>query len=521
MSFFAINGYDIPVSANENPSYEKQIIGEKLGSYSGMLVSSVQNYRRRWKIRTTPLNLIEAHSLRNLIVGKGHNWSFDNTLYSGKNLPGAFTRNSVRYLLDGTSISSGDPGYEDGPNIDTNSSDGAIWIEVGTTPLTGSNTFLDTDGGGGIANGYTAYAAGTGAGSRSIDAEITTFGRSGSQKIQKTDGGSDAFGIVSSDYITSATAPNMSQYMVYVSSLDSGGQVNLRTYYYDATDVQLGYRTVYIYSATSGFDTYEPSTTVTNSNIAKIKIQIWISGNNGTIYVQGAQSENYAYCTSWTDVTRNNETVKIDASIFNRRNFTLGFWFKPLNNQIVSDKYTSLFKAHIDTDNYWQMVVGPDGVPYFAIKGRGSEVNTYDSSDIALTRGTWYFLAVHGDNTSFTMTINGAETTKGETGFGYRVPYGSVTYLYLGSNHDTYSQPGGVYSDLLVLPYRASTSQLLNYYNLNRSFYNLPRLEIYGNYIKRNQNNPIIAEGIFNHMRCVQLACGLYYVLDFDLIEII
>jgi hypothetical protein len=520
MAFLAINGYEIPVSTKDNPNYSQDIIGEKLGSYSGMIISSIQNYRRRWNIKTTPLTLAEAHSLRNLIAGKGHNWKFDSSVYSSKNLIGTFSRTNGRYLLDGSTVATNTPGYEDGPNVAISPSDESIWIEVGTTPLMSTNTFLDTDGGGGIANGYTAYSNGTGAGTRSIDAVTTTFGRSGCQKIVKNDGGADRFGIRNTSLMTGVSQPNIFQFMIHVDSLSSGASVTIQVDYYTAADAYLETKSTSLSSTTSDFTTVELNPT-TNASAAKAYVYVWIQGNDGTIYIQGISSENKNFCTSWTDSTRDDESLAIDATIFNRRDFTLAFWFKPLNAQIVTDRYSSLFECYIDSDNYWQMIIDPGGIPYFAIKGRGSETSTYDSNDTALIRNEWQFLAVHGDNTSFTMILNGVESTKGDTGLGYRVPYGDIVSLYLGSDSNEVSQPGGIYSDLLVLPYRMSTTQILAYYNLNRPFYNLPRLEIYGDYIKRDQDNPIIVEGIFNSMKAIQQSEGLKYILNFDLIEII
>jgi hypothetical protein len=522
MPFLAINNYEIPISVRNSPEYENEIIGDKFGSYSGMIISSIQGYRRRWRIRTTPMELADAHGLRNLIAGKGHNWKFDNSLYSGKDSLGIFSRNSTRYLTDGTEIATETPGYESGPheNDDINYVDDALWIEVGTTPVTGSNTFLDTDGGGGIANGYTAYATGTGAGTRSIDAVTTTFGRPGCQKIVKNDGGGDRFGIRSTSLLTGVTNPNRCKFMVNITALNPGGYVILQADYYSAADAYLQTKAIYLNSTTSGFETYELDAS-TNANAAKAYLYAFIDDADGTVYVQAIQSENKSITTSWADGARDDEAVAFDASIFDRNDFTIGFWFKPTVTQTIADSYRSLFHCYIDSDNYWQMVVGPDGIPYFAVKGRGSEVNTYDSGDSALSKDTWYFLVAHGDRSSFSMTVNGVLTDKGDIHLGYRIPYGTPDYLYLGSDANGVSQPCGLYSDLLVLPYRISTSQLLAYYNSSRSFYNLPRLEMHGDYLKRDQNNPIIAEGTFNSMTAVQQARGISYVLDFDLVEII
>lgn len=520
MAFLAINGYEIPVSISNSPDYENEIIGEKYGSYSGMVISSIQNYRKRWRVTTVPMGLAEAHSLRNLIAGKGHNWKFDDSLYSGKNLVGTFTRATTRYLQDGTNVTSGNPGYETGPNSSANSSDKGVTIEVGCVPLMGADTFLEHDAGGGLADSYSSYSTGTGAGTHSIDAGTTGFGRAASQKIVKNDGGADRFGIRNTALMTGVSQPNTCQFLVHVSALSGGASVVLQADYYTAADAYVETQSTSISATTSDFTKYElPATT--DATAAKCYLYVWIQGNDGTVYVQAIGSENQAFGTTWADGNRNDETLYLDATIFNRRNFTLGFWFKPIDEQVVSNKYGSLFETYIDSDNYWQMIVAPDGKPYFAVKGRGSETNTYNSSDSALTKDTWYFLAAHGDGTSFTMTVNGVESTKGETGFGYRVPYGAITNLYLGSNASGVSQACGIYSDLLVLPYRMSTAQLLAYYNLSRPFYDTPRLELYGTYVNRSASNPIIVEGIFNSRTCVQRADGLKYQLQFELVEVI
>lgn len=519
MPFLSLNGLAVPVSAGETPSFANVPIGEQFGSYSGMIISSIYSYRRHWRVRTTPMAYADAHSLAGLVAGKGQNWDFDDSLYSGKNSAAILTRDTTRFLIDGTSVSSGVAGYETGPNSAANSADKALWIETETTPLFGTDTFLDTDGGGGIASGYSAYSTGAGAGTRSMDAATTSFSRANSQKIVKNDGGADRFGIQST--LTSGVSqPNICKVLINVSALSAGANVILNADYYTAADAYLETQSTTISATTSGFETYELTAT-TNANAAKIRFYVWIQDNDGTIYVQIINSENKSYTTSYTNVARNAEMVTLDSTVFDRTDFTFGTWYKPIDDPSVSGRTAVLFYGLVDSDNYWKMLVDENGIPYFEINGRGSTVSTYSTDDAALTINTWAHLAVHGDADSFVMMVNGSETTLGAitTSLGYRVPTGILTGLYLGSDTGSDNHGNGIYSDTMLLPYNMATDQIAGYYGLSRPFYDLPKLELYGDYVKRGASNPIRVEGIFYDMKAVFIGGETKYILNFELIE--
>jgi hypothetical protein len=140
MAVLKINGWEIPLDANVDAEMTETIVGERKEAFDGTLLTSINNNRRTLVLNTPLIEKEDADALVGIVQGLGENFSLSNTLYSGKGYEATFTRDSTRYLIDATSISSGTAGYEDSLYVTTISTDlRAVWIETGTANLLRTN----------------------------------------------------------------------------------------------------------------------------------------------------------------------------------------------------------------------------------------------------------------------------------------------------------------------------------------------------------------------------------------------
>lgn len=140
MAVLKINGWEIPLDANSESEMAESIIGERKAAFDGSLLTSINNNKKTFVLNTPLLEKDDAESLIGILQGLGENFSLSETLYSGKGYPSTFTRDSTRYAIDATSISSGTADYEDSLYVTTISTDlRAIFIEEGTENLLREN----------------------------------------------------------------------------------------------------------------------------------------------------------------------------------------------------------------------------------------------------------------------------------------------------------------------------------------------------------------------------------------------
>ena len=85
MSFLTLDGIAWPVAKDKA---EKDIL--EIGYYGtaidGSFIGTRRNIKRQWKLTTPPLSPSDALALKNLLLGLGHHWSFDTSVYSDKGL---------------------------------------------------------------------------------------------------------------------------------------------------------------------------------------------------------------------------------------------------------------------------------------------------------------------------------------------------------------------------------------------------------------------------------------------------
>lgn len=96
MPFLAINGWTISVSA-QSGAESPEVIGDSARAFDGTLTSQIRAHKRAWKLKTIPLIQEDAFALRDLLLGKGHVWSYDSTLYSSKGLATVMAAGAASY----------------------------------------------------------------------------------------------------------------------------------------------------------------------------------------------------------------------------------------------------------------------------------------------------------------------------------------------------------------------------------------------------------------------------------------
>jgi GH18 family chitinase len=226
-----------------------------------------------------------------------------------------------------------------------------------------------------------------------------------------------------------------------------------------------------------------------------------------------------SYSTSWQNPAsgaRANESIKTSTAIFNKYSWSIGFWFKPTSDQAVES--TTLFQIYIDANNYWLMNSHSNGIPFFSICSDGSNITSYDASDLVMEVGNWYYLCAYGDTDTFGMTINGVLTTSGE--LSYDIPIGTLpTYMFLGCNANEQNQANGIYSDFIILPYKTNADQIYGYCTLNRPYYALPRMEVSGSIVGEIETAPLVCDGTIRDINVIEQPRRQLYKVGFELSE--
>lgn len=94
MAFLTINGIDVEVAASSPPAATSEEVGERVRAFDGTLRVSRHAIKLSYEFTTPPMSRADATALRRLLMGEGHAWSFDSTLYSSKGLGGSSVTNA-------------------------------------------------------------------------------------------------------------------------------------------------------------------------------------------------------------------------------------------------------------------------------------------------------------------------------------------------------------------------------------------------------------------------------------------
>lgn len=228
-----------------------------------------------------------------------------------------------------------------------------------------------------------------------------------------------------------------------------------------------------------------------------------------------------AYATSWQNPAlgaREAEKLYIQThGVFDKFNWTIGFWYKPTSNPI-RDTESFLFECKIDTENYWRMKLGTDGIPYFEILTNGT--NGYISyANYPLVQNDWIFLCASGSDSEFYMSSDGEMDSNGITS--YLVPLGTIpTYFSIGSDVDGANHANGLFTDIIILPFRLSIEQIHAFANSRRPFSKLPRFEVSGELVDRDLHAPMEMDGEVTSVKCTEVQGGQRYQISFKLREV-
>lgn len=99
MSFLYLNGILVPCAVDGGAKRKLEQQGANVRAVDFSLRINRRTMKRGpWSLRTPLLGTVEAEAIRGLVLGLGHNWSFDDAtkgLYSGKGLGPSASTNSV------------------------------------------------------------------------------------------------------------------------------------------------------------------------------------------------------------------------------------------------------------------------------------------------------------------------------------------------------------------------------------------------------------------------------------------
>lgn len=314
--------------------------------------------------------------------------------------PASFSRNSIAYLSDGTQVSANQPRFEQG----------GILIEEGTVNLLGTNGILDTDtNGDGIADGWSAYATGSATGTRSMDSVNATFGRSKCQRIERTGGATtDRWGILLNP-LSGATNPNTVSVLLKIESLDQGAKVVIYADYADSANNFIQSRSINLTAVQNWSWITLPKSD--NASVAKVKINVWIEGGKGVVYVQAVQSENKPYATSFANGTRQPETLTLPTDgVLNPLSGTIEFWAY-VDAQVRETSRIRRFFSHFNgPGNANRITIQHNNSPYwvFTIGDNAGNAHSLSPAD-SLTPDGWHHFAMVWDSSRFAVFIDGVK----------------------------------------------------------------------------------------------------------------
>jgi hypothetical protein len=85
VAFLTLNGMTVPVKPG-TVQRDHEELGTRRRAFDGTLRSTRRALKQVWQMVTTPQSSSFAKALRGMLLGRGHNWPFDDDLYSGKGL---------------------------------------------------------------------------------------------------------------------------------------------------------------------------------------------------------------------------------------------------------------------------------------------------------------------------------------------------------------------------------------------------------------------------------------------------
>ncbi|MEL7568269.1 MAG: RHS repeat-associated core domain-containing protein, partial [Dehalobacterium sp.] len=163
-----------------------------------------------------------------------------------------------------------------------------------------------------------------------------------------------------------------------------------------------------------------------------------------TFYVDGLQLEQKPYATSWTlgGTTRASEVLTIPTTgVFQKGNWAVELTYIP-KDVVMNSNYPRLFHCGIDTNNYYDIAITPDGRIYGEVRSGGTNYAIFATSPIVV--GTAYSIMFSGDGTRIRLCINGLEYSRV-----YVEPIGTLlSSMNVGSSFS--QQCNGIIDDLRI-----------------------------------------------------------------------
>lgn len=95
-NFLNLNGIQVPCSVAAGAKSNTEDLGTSKRAVDGTMLIHRRVTKLHWAMTLTPQDDVHARAFRDLVLGRGHYWSFDSNVYSSKGLAPTSATNSVQ-----------------------------------------------------------------------------------------------------------------------------------------------------------------------------------------------------------------------------------------------------------------------------------------------------------------------------------------------------------------------------------------------------------------------------------------
>jgi hypothetical protein len=469
MPYCNINGQDVNILLNPKPSKAVEERGLSEGmSANGSIISTSVRQTGIWKGKVEPMPIADAWSLYNILMGRGHLWTFDNDRYCSKGFASIFTRTTTRYnQITGAAISTGTPCYLDGP---FGSSYKGIDIWQGASTLV-TQGFLSGTYTGGVCAGWSNYNSATL--SENTNVSYLCFGT----KSQKVIANAANKGISQTFTVANGVA-YYAKAKIYIVS----GRVKL--------DCRFG-STHSSQTSTAGVTGWVELVVTRTTDGTSGAFLIYSIDGAAEFYVDACQYELGSFPTPNTDVTRNNESLYLPATFLSATELTIAGWVLITNITKRSTERNVMFRLLMSGDSLgaivWRHSLSAATWDLVSSKGETAEETKVITIDESFTPNGWHYFVIAVDFKNAIVKGYIDNALRG-TITDALLPSALGTKMYIGSSSGSSLFLNTTFADVRLLPFFVTENQLTD---LTRPHAPIPKLNVYGDWVNRSSSNPI------------------------------
>ncbi len=480
MTYLKLNNITIPVA--KGGEVEPQEIGSKKRAFDGTLSADRRDIKRMWKYETKPLTASLARTLRGLVMGEGHYWSYNSDLYSDKGL-GASNTPTTTFISntagDGDAVK---VQSLDSPETTRNASfrTTGVAIDIASTNIFAA-AIRDCESD--PLNDFSASAGAT------LSNESSDYWEGAQSLGITTTPGGVRYAETPATAVSGDTDYTASVYL----KLESGtGTVNILLYD-DTGGAGSGTSKNVTLAADTWIRAFVTHTTDSVASTATLRIGDQAAGDATVFYADGLQLEANAFPTQWYDGDRSTQ-VCINYSnqlLTPIDQLTFAFWLHSsdlFKNGGDPDQYIATFRESADQNEIQIRIRNSD----FKIIQTTSDQNgatVTNTSTTVFDDGLWHHIAVTFNNKTkiTTLYIDGASEDTSTSADIINFSLISANGLVVGGETTTTSL-NSVLDDVIFLPFLMTADEIAELYNSGSgTTFPLPRLIATGDFTTDNE----------------------------------